>query len=391
VATEQSTQIELSIVMPCLNEAATVAACVRSALGFLHNHQVTGEVIVADNGSSDGSAELAARAGARVIPAPQRGYGHALLAGIAAAQARFVIIGDADGSYDFAGLMPMLERLRAGADLVQGCRLAAGGGTIMPRAMPFLHRWLGNPLFTLMARAMFGANVHDVYCGLRGFRREWFDRLNLRCTGMEFAPEMVIKASLYQARIEEVPVTLHRDGRQGEGSHLRTFRDGWRTLRFLLLCSPRWLFLYPGLLLVLLGLAGYGVAMPGLSIRGITFDAHTLLFASLSILLGYQSILFSVFARTFAVSGGLLPPNEQLDRVLRQFTLERGLAVGGLALAAGLLLLLNSVAQWAATNFGRLDYSHSMRWVIPGVTLTALGFQTVLASFFVSILGLARR
>jgi glycosyltransferase involved in cell wall biosynthesis len=383
--------IELSIIMPCLNEAGTVGGCVRKARHFLEANCVQGEVIVADNGSTDGSSDIASREGARIVQVAEQGYGCAVQAGVAAAMGRHVIIGDADDSYDFTALLPFLEKLRAGCELAQGCRFSAGGGVIMPQAMPFLHRWLGNPLFTLMTRAMFGAKVNDVYCGLRGFSKDLFDRLRLRCTGMEFAPEMIIKASLAGARIEEVPVTLHQDGRTSRKSHLRTWRDGWRTLRFLLLSSPRWLFLYPGLGLVLLGLLAYAIAMPAVTIHGITFDAHTLLFASLAILLGYQSMLFAVFARTFAATEGLLPPSRGLTRLLAIVNLERGMAVGGLVLAAGLMLLLVSIDQWRAANFGRLDYSRTMRWVIPGVTLTALGFQTVLASFLVSILNLGRR
>jgi hypothetical protein len=238
---------------------------------------------------------------------------------------------------------------------------------------------------------MFRAPIHDVYCGLRGFTRELYDRLDLRCTGMEFAVEMIIKASLYGEKTAEVPITLHPDGRKAHPPHLRTFRDGWITLRFLLMYSPRWLFLYPGLVLVLLGVIGYGVAMPGLTLFGATFDAHTLLFASLAVLLGYQSILFATFAKTFAISEGLLPKDPRLDRFLRVLNLDRGVLFGGTALICGLVLLLGAVNQWRATAFGHLDYSHTMRWVIPGVTLTALGFQTILSSFFISILRMRRR
>lgn len=261
----------------------------------------------------------------------------------------------------------------------------------MPSAMPLLHRWLGNPLLSFLARTMFGTRVHDIYCGLRGFRREFFNQLDLRCTGMEFAPEMIIKASLCGANIQQVAVTLYQDGRPDHRSHLRTWRDGWRTLRFLLVYSPRWLFLYPGLLLVGLGLIGYGVAMPGVTIAGVTFDAHTLLFASLAILLGCQSVWFAIFAKTFAATQGLLPRSRPLEALLKLASLERGLATGGLVLGAGLFLLLAAVSQWQAAGFGPLDYSYTMRWVIPGVTLSALGFQTILGSFFISILGLSRR
>ena len=383
--------LELSIVMPCLNEAETLPACIGKAFRFLREQNVIGEVIVADNGSTDGSRELAANLGARVVSVIARGYGNALRGGIAAAHGRFVVMGDADDSYDFAALGAFVEKLRAGADLVQGCRLPVGGGAIELEAMPVSHRWLGNPLFSALARRMFRVPVNDIYCGLRGFRRDLIPKLDLRCEGMEFATEMLIKASLRGARIEEVPITLHRDGRTVHPPHLRTFRDGWRTLRFFLICSPRWLFVYPGLLLLALGVVGFGVAMPGLTFFGATFDAHTLLFASLAVMVGYQAVLFGWLARTLAAREGFLRETKLLGWLRELLSLERGLAVGVIVLLAGVGLLLAAVAQWQAANFGRLDYAHTMRWVIPGVTLTALGFQTVLASFFVAVLGWYRR
>lgn len=382
---------ELSIVLPCLNEAATVAVCVTKAVRFLAEQGIRGEVIVADNGSTDGSRELAQGAGARVVPVSGRGYGSALQGGIRSARGRFVIMGDADDSYDFSALLPFIERLRGGAELVQGCRLPAGGGRVADGAMPFLHRWLGNPLFTLLARRMFGAPVHDIYCGLRGFTRELYDRMEMRCPGMEFATEMIIKASRAGVRIAEVPITLHPDGRQGQAPHLKTWRDGWRTLRFFLICSPRWLFFYPGLLLLLLGVGGYAVALPGLTILGATFDAHTLLFASLALLLGFQAVLFAGVAWNVAAAEGLAERTESWVRLLGAIHLERGLAFGVVLLGLGLALLAAAIGQWYAVDFGRLDYAHTMRWVIPGVTLTALGFQTVLASFLVAVLGWNRR
>ncbi|MEN9575881.1 MAG: Undecaprenyl-phosphate 4-deoxy-4-formamido-L-arabinose transferase [Verrucomicrobiota bacterium] len=386
-----SSTLELSIVMPCLNEAETLPVCIEKALWFLRENQVPGEVLVADNGSTDGSQALATKLGARVVTMAERGYGNALRGGIAAARGRFVVMGDADDSYDFAALGAFLAKLRAGADLVQGCRLPAGGGTIEPEAMPASHRWLGNPLFSALARRMFRVPVNDVYCGLRGFRRDLIPKLDLRCEGMEFATEMLIKASLRGARIEEVPITLHRDGRTVHPPHLRTFRDGWRTLRFFLICSPRWLFVYPGLLLLALGALGFGVAMPGLTFFGATFDAHTLLFASLALMVGYQSVLFGWLARTLAAREGFLAETKLLGWLREAVSLERGLGVGCVMLVVGVGLLLAAVAQWHAAGFGRLDYALTMRWVIPGVTLTALGFQTVLASFFVAVLGWYRR
>ncbi len=377
--------------MPCLNEAETLPKCIQKAWRFLREHSIAGEVIVVDNGSTDGSRELASKLGARVVVVAERGYGKALNGGIAAARGQFVVMGDADDSYDFGALGAFVEKLRAGADLVQGCRLPAGGGTIEHEAMPASHRWLGNPLFSALARRMFRVPVNDIYCGLRGFRCELIPKLDLRCEGMEFATEMLIKASLRGARIEEVPITLHRDGRTAHPPHLRTFRDGWRTLRFFLVCSPRWLFLYPGLSLLLLGAMGFGVAMPGLTFFGATFDAHTLLFASLALTVGYQAVLFGWLARTLAAREGLLPDTKPLGWLRKVLSLERGLVVGVAALLAGGGLLLAAVAQWQAAGFGRLDYAHTMRWVIPGVTLTALGFQTVFASFFITVLGWYRK
>lgn len=261
----------------------------------------------------------------------------------------------------------------------------------MPKAMPFTHRWWGNPMFSAMARLWFQAPIHDVYCGLRGFRRDFQMGLNQRCTGMEFATEMIIKSSLSKARIAEVPITLHPDGRKSHPPHLKTFRDGWRTLRFFLLCSPRWLFLLPGLALVLLGAVGYGVALPGVRIGGIGFDAHTLLFASLFVICGYQAVLFSIFTKTFAVNERILPPDPRLTRFLERINLERGLIGALLMLCVGAALLLTAVNEWRLTGFGPLDYSHTMRYVIPGAMLTTISVQTMFSSFFMSLLDIKRK
>lgn len=382
---------EVSVVMPCLDEAETLPTCLAAIARAFAEHGIRGEVVVADNGSRDGSAEVARAAGARVVAVAERGYGAALHGGIAAARGRFVVMGDADASYDFGELPRFLERLREGAELVQGCRLPAGGGTVRPGAMPWLHRWLGNPAFSALARRWYRAPVHDVYCGLRGFTRELWARLDLRCTGMEYATEMIVKASLAGARIAEVPITLHPDGRTAHRPHLRTVRDGWRTLRFLLLYSPRRLFLAPGALLVALGIAGYAIAMPGLAIQGVRFDVHTLLFASLAILVGVQAIAFAVVAKTFAVTEGLLPPDAAFAGLLDRLRLERGLVLAALALVVGLLLLVTAVLDWARAGFGDLDYARTMRVVIPGATLAALGIQILFASFLVALLGLRRR
>jgi glycosyltransferase involved in cell wall biosynthesis len=382
---------ELTIVMPCLNEAETVGICVQKANSWMQQAGVNGEVIIADNGSSDTSQALARAAGARVVNVEEEGYGSALMGGIAAARGKYVIMGDADDSYDFSQLTPFLEKLRQGYDLVQGCRLPAGGGKVSRGAMPLSHRWLGNPMFSFLARHWFRAPVHDIYCGLRGFTKSLFQRLDQRCTGMEFATEMIIKASLNKERIAEVPITLHPDGRKTRRPHIKTIRDGWRTLRFFLLCSPRWLFLMPGLALMVLGGIGYAIALPGMTLNGVTFDAHTLLFASLAVLCGYQAVVFAVLTKMFAVTEGLLPPDPRLEKAFRYITLETGLAAGAIALVAGFTLLFAAVLIWKAHGWGRLDYSQVMRVVIPGATLTALGFQTVLCSFFMSILGMKRR
>ena len=387
----QTRDMEVSVVIPCLNEEDTLGSCIEKARQALRDHNIAGEIVVADNGSTDASRTIAEDQGARVVMVSDPGYGSALMGGIAAAKGRFVIIGDADASYDFLEIPKIVKKLRDGFDLVQGCRLPAGGGSIRPGAMPFLHRWIGNPLFSFLARKWFHAPVNDVYCGLRGFSKAMYQRLDQRCTGMEFATEMIIKASLLAEKIIEVPITLHPDRRRSHAPHLKTFRDGWRTFRYFLMCSPRWLFLVPSGVFIAFGLLGYLIAMPGLRIGQSTFDAHTLLFASLAILCGYQCILFAIFAKTFAVTEGFLPPDRHLERFFEVVNLERGLVVAAAALLTGGGLLLAAIWEWWLTGFGHLDYARTMRFVVPGATLVALGFQTVFSSFFVSILGMRRK
>jgi glycosyltransferase involved in cell wall biosynthesis len=377
--------------MPCLNEADTVGICVEKAQRALRDNGIAGEIVVADNGSTDGSQEIARTHGARVIGVATKGYGNALMGGIAAARGRYIIMGDADDSYDFLEIPRIVDKLRQGYELVQGCRLPSGGGRVLPGAMPFLHRWWGNPMFSALAHRWFDAPIHDVYCGLRGFTKEMQQRLHQRCTGMEFATEMIIKSSLYGVRIAEVPITLHPDGRKAHAPHLKTFRDGWRTLRFFLMYCPRWLFLIPGAALVLLGLVGYGLALPGVKLGHITLEGHTLVYASLAILCGYQAILFAIFTATFAVNEGLRPPPSGYEAFYKVMNLERGLIVALVAFLAGVVCLALAVNEWRLTGFGNLDYRETMRWVVPGATLVALGVQTIFSSFFVSILGMSRR
>jgi len=383
--------IEVSVVIPCLNEKDTIEICVKKAVKALRDSDISGEVIVADNGSSDGSQKLAENAGAKIVAVPDKGYGNALMAGIAAAAGKFIIMGDADDSYDFTDAPRFVEKLREGSDIVMGCRLPAGNGKIMPGAMPISHRLIGNPLFSWLARHMFHAPIHDVYCGLRGFTKIAYTRLGLRCTGMEFATEMVIKASLLKTNMTEIPITLYPDGRKTRAPHLRTFRDGWRTLRFFMLFSPRWLFLMPGAALMALGVIGYALAMPGIKLFGATLDAHTLLFASFFLLIGYQAVLFAAFAKVFAIGEGFHPTDERIERFFSIMTLEKSLVLSMALFLAGISFLGYSVYEWWLTNFGALDYPHTMRHVIPGVTLATLGFQSFFSSCFISILGMKRK
>jgi glycosyltransferase involved in cell wall biosynthesis len=374
--------------MPCLNEAETLEICIRKAQQALREGNVSGEVVIADNGSTDGSIEIAERLGARVVRVKARGYGNALMGGIAAASGKYIVMGDADDSYDFGHLVRFLEPLRQGADLVMGNRFRGG---IQKAAMPPLHRYFGNPALTQMGRLFFQSPVGDFYCGLRGFRKDAYERLGLRTTGMEFATEMIVKATLLKQQIAEVPTTLSPDGRS-RPPHLRTWRDGWRTLRFFLLYSPRWLFLYPGTALMLAGgLLGAWLLPAQRTVGGVIFDVHTLVYTAAFVLLGFQAIAFAVFTKFFAISEGLLPPDPTLDKLFRYITLEVGLAVGTLLTLGGLALSVYSVTAWGSKHFGPLDYSHTMRLVIPAALFLTLGAQTIFASFFMSVLGLRRR
>lgn len=379
------TAVEVSIVMPCLNEAETLAKCIRHAQSATAKGGFAAEIIVADNGSTDGSQQIARDLGARVVDVPRKGYGSALIGGIDAAQGGFVVMGDADDSYDFEAIGPLIDKLREGYDLVVGNRFMGG---IEPGAMPWSHRWVGNPVLTFISRVFFHAPVGDTHCGLRAFKKDAYEKMRLRATGMEFASEMVIKASLKGMRITEVAVVLRPDGRS-RAPHLRTWRDGWRHLRFMLLFSPRWLFLYPGLALFAVGVVLSALLLGGpLYVAGVRLDIHTLLVAGFLSLIGYQLVLFAVFTKIFAVRMGFHPPHPVLERLFRYITLEVGLLAGALMVLAGIVGLLLAVASWQSVGFGNLDPSLTMREVIPAVLLLAIGTQTVFASFFISILSI---
>jgi glycosyltransferase involved in cell wall biosynthesis len=374
--------------MPCLNESRTLAVCIKKAQATIERMGIRGEVIVADNGSTDGSQSIAENLGARVVPVKERGYGSALRGGIAAARGKFVIMGDSDDSYDFSQLGDFFAKLNEGYDLVMGNRRMGG---IRPGAMPFLHRYLGNPVLSWIGRLFFGCPVGDFQCGLRGFRKDAIDRLELRTTGMEFSTEMVVKATLFGLRIAEIPTVLSPDGR-GRPPHLRTWRDGWRYLRFLLLYSPRWLFLYPGIATFVLGVAIMIWLLPGPRAVGpVIFDYQTLLFGAMAVLIGFQAINFAVFTKTFAITERLLPEDPRLNKVFRYVTLETGLVLGTLLIIAGAAAWIFGLGYWQSHSFGPLDPDKSLRIVIPGLVALILGIEIVLSSFFMSVLGLGRR
>ncbi|MCA3422961.1 MAG: glycosyltransferase family 2 protein [Roseomonas sp.] len=383
----QAAAVELTILMPCLNEAETLATCIQKALGYLARSGVAGEVLIADNGSTDGSQAIARGLGARVIDVPERGYGAALIAGIAGARGRFVIMGDSDDSYDFSALDPFIAKLRDGYDLVMGNRFKGG---IAPGAMPPLHRYLGNPVLSTIGRVFFGGPIRDFHCGLRGFARAAIAALDLRAPGMEFASEMVVKATMRGLRITEVPTTLSPDGRS-RPPHLRSWRDGWRHLRFLLIFCPRWLFLYPGAVLFALGALGMAALLPGpVRLGGITLDVHSLLYASGAVVMGFQAVQFWVFARLYGGVTGLLPEPQRLTRALSRFGLEAALVVAGGLLLLGLGLGLVAVAQWGTQDFGALSGGKVMRLAIASVTAMLLGLQSAFGAFFLALLGMMR-
>ena len=377
--------IELTVVIPCLNEKLTLAGCVREAIDAMQSSGIVGEVVVADNGSTDGSQKIATDNGARVEPVAIKGYGNALRGGIAAARGNYIIMGDADGSYNFSHLPRFVKRLRAGADLVMGNRFLGG---IEPGAMPWKNRHIGNPILSFIGRLFFKTGIGDFHCGLRGFTTEAYQRMDLRTTGMELASEIVIKSVLFGLRVEEVPTVLRKDGRD-RPPHLRPWRDGWRHLRFMLLFSPRWLFWYPGIMLMALGIAIGAALLPGpLPLGRITLDVHTLLFAGVAVLIGFQAVSFAVLSKLFAVQAGLYQAEVGFEKWIRYLTLEVGLVAGSLLVAIGFILSIGAVRSWGDQGFGSLQPTEILRWVIPGALSMLLGFQMILTSFFLGVLRL---
>ena len=383
---------DISIILPCLNEAKTLGNCIMKAQQNIEALKLDGEIIVADNGSTDGSCEIAKNLGARVVHVKEKGYGNALRGGIEAAAGKWIVMADADDSYDFSQITPFVEKLQDGYDLVMGCRLPKGGGKIMKGAMPWKHRWIGNPALSGIGRLFFESQVTDFHCGMRAFTREAYQRITPRTTGMEFASEMVIKATLQGLRIGEVPITLYKDGRS-RPPHLRSWRDGWRHLRFMLLYSPTWLFLLPGVIFLLVGTVfGARLQMGPWKVGPFGFDTNTMLVCFMLQVVGLQVFFFGLFARVFAVSEGLLPKTATpLDHFYKWFTLERGVLLGLLIFLVGLAKLIMAVLSWKTAHFGAMSYPESLRQVIPAVTMITIGVQVIFSSFFLSILGIPRK
>jgi glycosyltransferase involved in cell wall biosynthesis len=384
-----SESVQLTILMPCLNEAETIARCIEKAKTGIARAGVPGEILVADNGSTDGSQAIAEKLGARVVPVKEKGYGNALRGGIAAAKGKYILMGDADDSYDFSEADRFVKKFQEGYDLVMGCRLPIGGGTIMPGAMPWKNRWIGNPVLSFIGRLFFKCPAHDFHAGLRAFTKDALEKMELQTTGMEFASEMVIKATLKKFRIAEVPITLHKDGRS-RPPHLKPWRDGWRHLRFMLIYSPRWLFLMPGLLLSAVGLLLSAVlAVKDIRLGGILLNVGTLMMACMAVVVGFQLVAFAFFTKVFAIAEGLLPEDPKLTRVFKIFTLEKGIVAGLLVLLAGVAMFLRALWLWQQAHFGLLPSTgENLRRLIPAGTLIVLGIQVVFSSFFMSVLGL---
>ena len=374
-----SSSLELTILMPCLNEAETLAICIQKAKTCLEKNHISGEVLIADNGSTDGSQEIAKSNGAEVVAVEEKGYGSALMGGVKAARGKYIIMGDADDSYDFSNLMPFVEKLREGYDLVMGNRFKGG---IAKGAMPALHRYLGNPVLSTIGKIFYRSNINDFHCGLRGFSKDAIEKLNLKTTGMEYASEMVVKSTIHKLKTTEVPTTLSPDGRS-RPPHLRSWRDGWRHLKFLLIHSPRWLFLYPGMVFFLIGLIMMGaLALGPLTIHNITFDINTLLYAAMFILLGTQLISFSVFSKIYSISIGLFPKDNRLIKFLSFFSLEKGIIFGLVFILLGIGVSLYAVNFWGQQHFGELNPASMMRLTIPSITAIICGIQVIFSSFY---------
>lgn len=383
---DKTSPCAFSIVIPCLNEAETLETCIRKALSTLDKMGVSGEIIVADNGSTDQSVQIAQKSGACVVHVPQKGYGNALFYGITASKGKYILMGDADDSYDFLEIDKFYNKIKEGYDVVMGCRLPWGGGTVKKGAMPWLHRYLGNPAITLIGKFLFNSKMNDFYCGMRIFTREAFETMNMQSSDMVFATEMVLKASLWKMNVTEVPITLHPDGRSGK-PHLKTWQDGWKTLKFLLMMCPRWLFQIPGIALMLVGtIAALLVAVEPLNIGSVVFDVNSYLVAVLCIIIGYQSWLFSRFARKFSIKNGLYPSSaKNVD-----WKIDKLILLSLIAMAGGTMLILSQFLNWAALDFGPLKETDPMRKIIPGVLSIILGVQTLLGSLFMGVLDLQK-
>jgi glycosyltransferase involved in cell wall biosynthesis len=381
--------VELTILMPCLNEAETIARCIEKAKMGIQKSGVRGEILIADNGSTDGSQVIAEKLGARVVAVKEKGYGSALIGGARATSGQWILMGDADDSYDFSQADRFVKKFQEGFELVMGCRLPGGGGTILPGAMPWKNRWLGNPVLSFIGRLFFKCPARDFHCGLRGFTKDAFDALDLQTTGMEFASEMVIKATLKKLKIAEVPVTLSKDGRS-RPPHLKPWRDGWRHLRFMLLFSPRWLFLIPGILLFVFGFAiSAALSFGNFQIGDVKFNVGTLAVSCMTVVVGFQLVTFAFFTKVFAIAEGLLPDDPKLSRALKIFTLEKGILIGLAILIAGIILLGRAIWLWGKVHFGELpSMEENLRRLIPAATLVVLGIQGIFSSFFMSALGL---
>jgi len=382
---KNSSKVELSIVMPCLNEAETLGNCIKKALAFIERENIEGEILISDNGSTDCSQEIAVKYNARLVHANKKGYGASLEEGINDAKGTYVIMGDSDESYDFSNLMPFVNELRKGCDLVIGNRFKGG---IEKGAMPFSHKYIGNPVLSFIGRLFFHIKIADFHCGLRGLTKKAFKEMNLRTTGMEFASEMVVKAALLKMKIVEVPTTLSVDGRS-RPPHLRTWHDGWRHLRFLLMFSPKWLFLYPGLFIILISLLFSSLLFINpIKVNGVVFDIHTLIVTSFALLIGVQFVFFHSFVKIYSITSGIIPSDKKFENIFNYFTLERGLLVGILIFLIGAIIMLNNFLSWSSAGFSDLVPSYFVRRILSGIVPSVLGIQIIIFSFIFSIIGI---